>query len=481
MKASVLVLICALLSLPACSQPRESDPQEEIVRQLSKRRIVMLGDFAHEFPLSNYGLITTLNTWLTMLDKGESDQRRLTLFLEDDGQVTELLRQYLKTGDLSPWLDFVLPGTSIERLEFYADLRAIALRIESMNSTLAASKKIMFDVQGPEAMNIFDPRILDLSARSSRLFFVRERDSLIANNVVTYLNGRADYKALIFYGNGHLIKNDVQKDMSGILTPDESKGKFLGYYLKTAFGDSAVFTINQIGRTRSQLKLDSFAGKDAYLLSSQVPWKDSHPDDNDIIPENFDAFIIRDGFIVQAHPLRYVFSKKVVEAAIRGLQFSEPHRSGAMGNRLFQQAMITLAFLADTNYSTTNQWTSWSASHQFEGSKRLQSGELRRVIAARSTRVLGTREFGGIIDDLINMGFDSRVGSPTMTPEEWNTHLTEQWSQIAVLNAIGALWIGDPAEQAAARTYLIQASGENLTEPSQYLKWWRKRYFDVSY
>src|ERR1700690_1139071 len=124
MKLKAFIFALALLLLSSCSQHKSyiANPEEQIIRELSQHRIVMLGDFGHEFPLPFHTLTATLSTWLTMIGKGESNQNHLTLFLEDDDQMTNLLRHYLKTGDLNPWLGFILPSTTLERLEFYSDL-----------------------------------------------------------------------------------------------------------------------------------------------------------------------------------------------------------------------------------------------------------------------------------------------------------------------------------------------------------------------
>jgi hypothetical protein len=441
----------------------------------------MLGDFAHDFPLPYHGLVSTLNTWLTMLEKGESDQRRLALFLEEDRQIANLIKQYLQTGELNPILDFVLPSTTIERLEFYSDLRRIATRIDSLNSRWPHANQIAFDVEGPEARNVFDATFVDLSAREGRLYYVRDRDSVTAMNVIAYLNEHPETKALMFFGNGHLIRNRVQKDFSGVLTTEERKGMWLGHYLKRAFSDDQVFTISCVGRTRSQLRLDEFAGKDAFLLSTAVPWKNSPPEDNDLVPDNFDAFIIQDGFIVQGHPLRYVFSKRIVDAAIKRLESLIPHRSGAKGYVFLQQAQNALGFLYDTTFSKTDEWRSWKVKHPLDGLNLLRSGELYKRLFDRSSQVLGTPDFGRYIDDLINLGYDPRIGSRTMTHADWEKHLNSQWPQIVFLNAVGIYWIGYPEERETAKAYLVEFSGESFKEPDQYLKWWRMQFYGVAY
>ena len=475
--------IVGMFLLPGCSERglQTSNPEREIVHQLSRHRIVMLGDFAHEWPLSTQTLTTTLTTWLRMLEAGESDQGHLTVFLEEDNQVAGLLRQYLKTGDLHPLLDLLMPSTSLERLESYADLRGIATQIDSLNLFLPASKQIVFDVQGPEAFNVFNPMILDSSDRETRLFYVNQRDSLSAGNVIAYLQDHPDQKALMFYGVGHLIKNFVEKNYTGSLSAGEKSGHYLAYYLKKEFGEDGVFTISQIDHRHSPLQPGQFDSSDVMFLADETPWSGKPQMNKDLAPDNFDAFIVRNQFHIPTHPLSHVFSRRVVAASIKRLEYLEPHQSGIFGSRFYTQALRTLEVLADTNFSTSKEWKSWFVEHPFEGLDHFRSQEFRDRLKEQCRRAIGTPEMGSRIGELISLGFDPRVGSPTMTSGQWDTFFNEMWPQMVILNAIGVCWIGNQHEQERARTYLRQTTGKSFDSPGQFLKWWRKKFYSVSY
>ncbi|MBA4311545.1 MAG: hypothetical protein C0417_02835 [Chlorobiaceae bacterium] len=452
-----------------------------IVRELSKKRIVMLGDFAHGFPLPYQSLVKTVSTWLTMVEKGESEIMNMALFLEEDKQINNLIKQYIKTGDIDPFLDLVLPNISIERLEFYSDLRNISKRVDTLNNKFPPSKQIVFDIQGPEAMNIFDPKIIDSSERASRLFFVNQRDSLISSNIISYLNEYPSFKAIIFYGAGHLKIKTVRKDYSGVLTPEESKGMFLGGYLKQALGSDQVFTINQVARSRSPLKSEQFGSSDFFINAEDVPWKDSPPNDDNLLPDYYDAFIIRNGFVINHHPLQYIFSNRIIQASLKRLELFESHKNGASGKNLYQIALNTLKFHCDTSFSTTEQWKTWRQRYPFKGLELLRSENYKKQIFEKSSQLIGTKEFLKFIDDLISLGFDPRIGSPTMSREEWQRDLDKMWPQIVFLNAIGVYFVGDSTEKENAKNYLVEASGINYDDPAPYLKLWRKKFYDLNY
>jgi hypothetical protein len=479
----IFIFCLTIILLLSCNQSRKyiENPEEQIIQELSQKRIVMLGDFAHGFPLPYQSLVKTLSTWLTMVEEGESEIKNLALFLEEDKQINDLLKLYIKTGDMDPFLDIALPNTSIERLEFYSDLRRLSKRIDSLNKRFPSSEQIVFDIQGPEAMNIFDPMIIDSSERASKLYFVNKRDSLISSNIISYLNEHSNFKALIFYGTGHLIKKTVRKDYSGVLTPEESKGMFLGGYLKRAIGANQIFIITQVARSRFPLKSEKFGSSDFFVNAENVPWKDTLQNDDTFLPDNYDAFIIRNDFVINHHPMQYIFSNRLIQASLKRLELFESHKNGASGKNLYQIALNTLKFHYDTNFSTTEQWRTWCQTHPCKGLEFLISENYKKQIFEKSSQLIGTKEFLKFIDDLIFLGFDPRIGSPTMSREEWQQNLDKMWPQIVFLNAIGVYFIGDSDEKERAKKYLVEASGVNYDDPAPYLKLWRKKFYDLNY
>jgi len=313
------------------------------------------------------------------------------------------------------------------------------------------------------------------------LYFVQERDRLTAESVIAHLKDHPQSKGLVFFGNAHLLAKPVRKDYSGVLNPGESEGMYLGYYLKKALGDSQVLTISQVAQAQNPGVIDHLPASDILYLAKDVPWKDKPPNDDDLLPENYDAFIIRNGNVVRSHPLRFVFSRRLVNAALRRLKYAEPHRSGAMGNRLYQEALYTLSFLCDTSFATAAAWQTWCSGHPFKGLDYFTAEGFRVRFAGRSSEALGTPAFSRFIDDLIDLGFDPRVGSPNMSRDEWDQHLANQWPQILILNAIAVYWIGEPDEQENAKGYLVLTTHNDFPEPERYLKWWRKKFFNTKY
>lgn len=491
MKTALSSLCFILIALSSCSRQTtgNSNPEEYILHELSEKRIVMLGDFAHEFPLPYQTLSAVLSAWLTKVNTGESDQHHLTLFLEDDQKVADLLRHYLQSGDAGPLLDFILPNTSLERLEFYSDLRRLMQRIDSINARVPASKQIIFDIQGPEALNVFDPKVLDMTDKEASRFFVNVRDSLAAANVIGYFKAHPEQKGLIFYGNGHLIKNIVTKPFAESLTPEERTGAFMAYYLKREYGGDNVLTINQVERGEMPPELRSFT-EDVVLPANEVPWKELSSKNEDLDPANFDAFIIRTEVRIPSHMLSHIFSTRIVSAALGRMEFLEPHLSGGKDNfvphlsgtfaqRYYNQALRTLEFLCDTTFTNSAGWRSWCVAHPCPDLDRLCSGVFRKMFAEKGYQ---HHQVPAYLDDLKNLGFDQRTANPvTMTRDEWNILFENMWPQAIFLNAIGMALVGEPDERVKAMNYLAQSSGERYEDPSLYMKWWRKKYFGATY
>lgn len=477
----IYYLLVLIGFISACSQTQKyiPYPEKQIVQKLSQKRIVMLGDFAHEWPLSYNSLTSTLSTWLTMLEKGECNENQLTLFLEEDEQVMNLIKRYLKTGDLNPFLDFILPSTSFERLEFYSDLRRIITRIDNINSISPSSKRIIFDIQGAESISIFDPKYLDASEEKLKLLYVFERDSLSAMNIIAYLKVHPERKGLIFYGNGHLIKNLVVKDIGGSTPMSMNKSGYIAYYLKKEYGEDQVFTISSLARGFFKINFDDFDKNNFLVFSKDVPWKDSQKADKNLLPDNFDAFYIRQESIIPSHPLAKIFSRRTITASIKRLEFMEPHRIGPFGKRFYSQALQTLQLFSDTSFSKVEEWKSWFAIHQFDGLNRLQLEDYGKHLAndcfpKRSTHMC--------LQSFEDFGFSPGFGDPRkMSRQEWDSAFCKTWPEVIFFNCIGIYWIGDIDERVKAKSYLVEFSGKDFQEADQYLKWWRNKLFNVNY
>ena len=59
------------------------------------------------------------------------------------------------------------------------------------------------------------------------------------------------------------------------------------------------------------------------------------------------------------------------------------------------------------------------------------------------------------------------------------------WRQVSArvkfLQYIGIYWVGHPDESEEAHAHLVQWTGQELTSPALYLKWYRKTYLGLAH
>jgi len=439
----------------------------------------MLGDFGHEFALPYKTLVSVLSAWVQLAKEPTYEQRNLTLFLEEDEQVASRIREYVTTGNLDQYLDYILPSRSLEHLEFLANLRRIAQQIDSLNLTLPASNKIILDIQGPELMNSFNPVARDFSRQSGISYFINQRDSLTAINAITYLKAHPKNKALFFYGAAHLIKTTVVKNVGGEVPTDQSIGNYLAFYLKSAFGDTAVLSVQQLSRLKMSSFLSDAPPVNFLVYSNHVPWNSQDVSDNDSQPANFDAFILRNETLCPWHPLGQIFSTRIVDAAVQRIEQLSSHRSGDLGAKFYDQALQDFTFVSGDSTANTEKWKSQRGALSFHPIQRLKSSLLRQQLTRFYTESTVRRDKALFLMDL---GFpDSIWRSPTLSTFEWNALFDQVLPQTIFLNCIGIAMIGTPDEHQAATKYLADYSGKSYREPDRYLKWWRARFYSVSY
>jgi hypothetical protein len=83
---------------------------------------------------------------------------------------------------------------------------------------------------------------------------------------------------------------------------------------------------------------------------------------------------------------------------------------------------------------------------------------------------------------LHNLGFRlSQLLPPPDSATWWQKIWPEEIKHVKFINAVGIFWIGYPDEKAAAKKYLMEFSGQDLDEPGEYFKWYRKKYYDYDY
>lgn len=479
----ILLAVVFLVSSINCSKTERNyytNPDSYIVDQLENKKIIMLGDFTHGYPLPYKSLIFLLDKWIDKVSRGESKSYNIALILEADTQEVSKLNEFIVTGNWEPFIDYWLPYNTMEWLEFCADLRSLKLQIDSLNTNNHFKAKISLNIFGGESYNIFDnPQSLQLPQEEGSEYFVHIRDSLTAENIIKYFKENKIRKAIIFYGNLHLIKNFVSKNIAGALPDSGSYGYYLAHYLKNEFGEDSVLAINQWIVNETMIKNSPFEasiGSNIFVYSKNIPWGNLHP-------ENFDGYILRYEQPSPAHNLSYIFSKNIMNADIKRMQFIKVYLPGYLAKGYYEKAEESLKLLTGKNYKNIGQWISLINKNDFEGFPRLNSKEFYDQIYKTYYENPSDLKIKLMLSEL---GFGpSLMRSQLITRDEWENVWKDVLPHIKYLNAVGLLWIGTEEEKQEAEKYVSSVIYETrvgeLLEPKDYLKLFRKYYEKVNY
>ncbi len=475
----IIVIIFLFTSCNTSQQNFHLHPNSYIVDQLSNKKIIMLGDFQHLNALPYKSLISLLQEWLDKVRNGESKDYNIVLILEAGPQEVSILKQFISTGNWKPLLDFWLPYSTIEWLEFCADLRSVVDQINKINDHSYYSK-IRFDIFGGEESNIFDhPEFLKYSKSEGSKYFVNIRDSITSQNIINYLNKNKDRKAIIFYGNLHLIKNYVNKNIAGVSPDSEAYGYCLAHYLKQEYGDESILSINQYRVSRQMIKNSPFAdAKDSniFVYSKDIPWRS-------IQPQNYDAFILRHEKRTSQHRLTNIFSINVIKADIDRIQFLEKYMPGYLAESYYNMVRKSLQIITGKNFSTVSEWQIWIKNNKYDGTARLNSKIFKNEIFDLYYRHPDDRQ---IKWELYYLGFEPRIVSSRLLPKsEWDMVWNDAQHRIKYLNEVGIYWVGTAEEKLQAKKildkFIAKGKHREITRPQDYLKLYRKIFEKANY
>ncbi|MHB8335844.1 MAG: hypothetical protein ACYDEE_00305 [Ignavibacteriaceae bacterium] len=468
----ILFAIIILTSPINCGTTKRkyyTHPNAYIVDQLAHKKIIMLADFAHGYPLPYKSLIFLLNKWFDKVETGKSKDFDITLILEDDKEIIDNLKQYISTGNWKPVMHYWLPYSNMEMLEFYADIRTLNLKIDSLNARNDLKHRINFDIYGGEPFNVFDnPRLLQLSKEDGAKYFANIRDSVTAQNICAYLDRNKNSKAIIFYGTAHLVNNYVNKNICTTVPCTEINGYYLAYYLKKRFGEDSILSIDQAQISHEMWENSPFvAAKDSniFVYSDNIPWRDNHP-------ENFDAFIIRRGILVPGHFLSFVFSRNIIEADIKRMSFIEKYLPGALAERYYNEAFESLKLITGEKFKDLSEWKNWFEKSNYDGFKRLNSDDFAKQIFDEFYQNTNNKE---VRNQLYKLGIGIGILDINNIPskDSWKDLVwPEEFNYIKWLNTIGMLWVGTTEEKKEAKEFLVRYTGKNFSVPQDYLKYY---------
>ena len=481
------VALLLSLSLVGCENPTRpffTRPGHKIASEFNTKRVVMLGDFEHGNALSYYGVTSVLNDWLDMLQSGEKGPRHLTLVLEGDDSLVSVLKDYISSGDEQHLLDYWLPFGELERLEFYHDLRTVCQRIKKINQVLPETQEVTFDILGGEP-------VADLKSDSGRdrlkwsrkqidSWFVKTRDSVVADRIESYLRTNPLQRALVFYGGGHLMEGLVsKKPYVASSDADNANGYFLAHYLRRYFGKDSVLTVDQTVLSTSYFKGTRYAAagdSDILVYRPELPFLAPYL-------KRYDCIIFRHEPVVPSHSLDDIFSRKVIEKCFQTIDMESKYLPGFFARSNVDELSIALQIVTGHWFSSRGAWQAWYKGHKYDGLARLGSESfIKPMLEHYQTNNPYYESTLQMYSFVSGLPFSYLKPSQMIdTRQWWDAACKDIQERIECGNAIGIYWIGYPDEQKEAHQWLVKYTGKNFSTPDQYLKWWRHVVFNANY
>lgn len=457
--------------------PYYKDPFRHIAEELENTRVVAIADFAHQNAYPFHTVTAVLSNWLSLVSPNGG---QLVLALEMDERMAEVLRRYLKTGDLEPVLEFWLPFNSLDTLEFYDHLREFTLRVEQVNQDLPEGRRMGFQVLGLEPWSLLSTTNVtakDLPDVWQAGEVANERDRHAANTLLTYLKEHPKDRMLVFYGDAHLRIRPSSRSWAARIFGATEARQPLGLLLKSQLGTNFL-SVAQVRfppsvRGRGSL-YHALTAQDILIKASDVPWK--HPR---IEPLDYDAVVFFSATrIDEAHLLKYICSRRILDRAVSRLSFLEQLSQNAFAARhpAISGTMEGLRLITGKSFQKSSEWQAWMATNAYDGFARMDSEEFSEAIRQECGR-----SQKGLL--LASLGLPPTIAfrNEAISPEQWREVWPKVQPTVRFLQCLGIFWVGYPDEKAKAREYLAEFSGKEFESPALYLQWLRKNRLGLNY
>ncbi len=437
-------------------------PEEEMVKLLNEKRILMLADFGHHKAEPYYSLLKLLDKYFQT-----ENPQSISLIMEFDSLYANKLIRYLRHGSVDSLFD-IYYRANLEDIEFWSVLKDFNHWVEEKTN-----KKDLIKIKGFEM--IVDENFYGLSTGEADSWFVPKRDSIAASGIINYVQNNPGETVLIFYGNAHLL-DSLQSKQTYTLTGEESKGYYLVNYLRREFEKEKVVTVNQVivdSTIYSNPVLEKY-NSDVILKTSILPF-------GEINRGNFDYTILRRNlFSPPPHRLSMIFSRKAIEKAIIKLKEIEQHISrnaNTWVKREYDEILENSYILTGLKFNGYNDLDKWYKKNSYSGMGRLTSNEFKQFL------------FDYVYEDVNNfnekkreklfeLGFGPGIlSAPIPAKEEWVKDEDAALEMVKFHNAVSVYWLGYPDEKEKAKEILVKFSNLIFENPLDYIKWFRKRYY----
>ncbi len=490
-----------------------------LIDNLCRKKVVMIGDAYHEHGAFMRLVTGLLNRWVDTLEAeqkegaraasaidGSAVPHKLMLFLENDSEHLDLHLRSIRNADAALWLSSMLKletewghligGTSVDVVEFAADLNRIIDRVARLNAK-DSTHPYDFQIVGPEGVPPYKPFDRGQTRDTAQLrkkylefertkfnWFAHERDQISSNGIWKALTEHPGYKGVVFYGTAHLMRGLQNKADAGgrACGIDTANDYFLVHFLDVYFGrDSvAVFSSKRaLGADESGIAEYAHNGEmvDYNISCTLVPWGPS--------------------------PLEIIPSRTVLTAFRELVRDCE--KEGNEHGRMFGRAYATRLYLQLKRSNLNNG----IATRPLLDSIRVHMRDTSAVTAANRDVLLDSliAAYDGVssidslqnwisirasdsllYNEMLNLVIMNIPGADPMY-DFWNPipiHLPLDTAMHAFVLAhnrdlveyflVNLLWIGTPDEKTHALAKLTMLTGQSYQTAEEWSKWWRGRY-----
>jgi hypothetical protein len=474
----MLMLLILFICITGCNTkkpPYFTQPDESLVKELNNKKVIILGDFRHYNAWPYSTLTKFLWEWLKQVERGDSKAWNITLVLETDEEVIDRLNKYITTGDIKKAYDYLSPFNNLETVEYWSELRKLSLSVDSLNALAKYSPKIVFKIAGGEASNVFaNMDFYKKSEYEQNLYGVNMRDSLIAQKIIKLSEEDADKKIIVLYGNAHLDKTLTDKSPYLKSVPkDKAQGYFFAHYLKDYFGENNLLTVRQSpvvdGRKLKDTPFENLTGEEFFVKAADYPEMMSR----------VDWLVMRRDQFVPEYSMGYIFSINTIKACLEKMKMLEGYKSLPVIKDYYSEITNYLYFLTGCNFAAYPELKKWIAENEskYNGFEWLSSKEFEMLI--RKEYFDRSKDISIISSQLLSMGFKS--GNKRISETEWDNVWKGSLGDIKFVNSIGMAICGTEAEKVNALKYLEEYSKIKLSNPIEYLKYYRKKAYNVNY
>jgi len=482
----LLQLIFLSSNISAEEKTYNTKPYEFVASEILQNKIVMLGENGALGHRNLFPYITTINiidSWNNQLKQNNIHNRTLNLIVEKSPSMVKLIQQYIDKNDLTPFLNRVGNFYSLEDLYY-------CYKLKELNEKIKESKNKL-KLVGFETDESYDNEYsYKYSKDETDFFFAKERDSLLFEDINSFVKKNPEDNFLIFYGSAHLVEEYVPK-----VNPTEKndgKGYYLGHYLRNEFKDKFV-TVDQSFLLKEDM---NFINKTDYLKDKNFIVEKSDSIFLGKVPFTelkSDFTIIRHDGLVGPHLIRNVFSKNTLERNLTYLiefeKLSNKYKKNFSlkysenENILLRWIIQSMKLITGKEFNSIEEYKNYLSSTENKFyHNRIWDENFSTELLMQLKNNPQDREYRLTLYNLGTSYLLYLNQNIIPTEEEWkNIIWKEAQPHLNYFDYVGLFWLGTEFEKEKAKEFLTEFTKESYSEAAEYLEWYYKNKYNYNF